>query len=427
MREQGRKELRQHREKQILERYRAIRGITEELCAPLEPEDYIIQSGPDVSPPKWHLAHTTWFFETFILKKYMNKYSEFDRNFGFLYNSYYESVGPFYPRPNRGLLSRPSSKIIMDYRKHVDHAMEECLDGAGNQRDTISFLIEVGLNHEQQHQELLLMDIKQNFSLNPSYYPYAEARKYSRNRPEKLKWLRVEGGMMTFGTSGTSFAFDNETPEHRQYLNTFEIADRPVTNGEFLEFMKDGGYERPEYWLSDGWSHVRKVGWNSPAYWIQSEGNWNEFKLSGLKELDPDEPVCHISFYEADAYARWAGFRLPTEYEWEAAAKTFQQGGAGNFLDNGILHPSAHYEGKIKKMFGDVWEWTASAYLPYPGFKPLEGSLGEYNGKFMSGQMVLRGGSCLTPKDHIRKSYRNFFAPDRRWPVTGLRLARNAE
>ncbi len=410
----------------VMERFIATRKITEDLCRTLEPEDYTIQSSPDVSPPKWHLAHTTWFFETFILNRFSEEYKEYDPMFGYLYNSYYETVGTFFPRPNRGLISRPSHEAIIDYRHHVTEKISECFGNADEKaRERIAFLVEIGINHEQQHQELLLMDLKQNFFFNPSFYPYSKRVNYSRSRPSEIIWLGVEEGIRNIGFSGNSFAFDNETPEHREYVAKFEIADRPVTNGEYLEFMNAGAYSTPELWLSDGWATVRKNGWNAPGYWLNRDGKWFEFRLSGLSEVDPDEPVCHVSHYEADAYARWSGNRLPTESEWETASKSYDQEVPGNYSDSGIYHPTAKYSGKIKKMFGDAWEWTSSAYLPYPGFKPLEGSLGEYNGKFMSGQMVLRGGSCLTPAGHVRPTYRNFFAPEKRWPVTGIRLARD--
>lgn len=409
----------------MLDRFEATRRTTENLCSNLEPEDFVIQSSPDVSPPKWHLAHTTWFFETFILKKYLKGYSEFNPAFSYMYNSYYETAGPFYPRPNRGLISRPSHEIILEYRKHVDGALRDYFMESGNDTDTLDFLIELGINHEQQHQELLLMDLKKNFSFNPLFYAYADPQNYVRSEPGDVSWLKIEDGIRYIGTSSQSFSFDNETPEHREYVRDFEIADRPVTNGEYMDFMKNGGYSKPEFWLSDGWSYIRQNNWNSPEYWINRDGVWYEFKLSGLFEVDLNEPVSHVSYYEADAFARWSGYRLPTEFEWETAANTYVEDTEGNFLESGILHPTAQYSGQMKKMFGDVWEWTSSAYLPYPGFKPLEGTLGEYNGKFMSGQMVLRGGSCLTPREHIRATYRNFFAPEKRWPVTGIRLARD--
>ncbi len=410
-----------------MDRFLNTRKLTEDLCLPLEPEDFIIQSSPDVSPPKWHLAHTTWFFETFVLDRFVKGYRKYDPMFHYLYNSYYETVGNFFPRPNRGMLSRPSHEIISEYRKYVTENVKECFAHAsGSDAGRISSLIELGINHEQQHQELLLMDLKQNFSLNPSFYPYSSSRSYRKTEPGGIEWLEVDGGVHNIGHSGAGFAFDNETPEHREFIEPFEIADRPVTNGEYLEFINDRGYRRPDLWLSDGWNCIRKNGWAAPAYWILKDGKWHEFKLSGLHELDLDEPVCHVSHYEADSYARWSGNRLPTESEWEVAAKSYKQEEAGNTLESGIFHPSSSYGGTLKKMIGDVWEWTSSAYLPYPGFKPLEGSLGEYNGKFMSGQMVLRGGSCLTPREHVRSTYRNFFTPEKRWPVTGIRLARDS-
>lgn len=410
----------------LLGKFRAVRKQTEDLCAPLEPEDYIIQSSDDVSPPKWHLAHTTWFFENFILKKYCRSYSEYNPSFSYLYNSYYESVGSFFPKTSRGLVSRPGYEKIFEYRKYVENALLEFVDDfRRNDLEKISYLILLGMNHEQQHQELLLMDIKHNLYSNPGMYRYMPAADYSRGKSHQHGWKAFGGGVRETGFSGEGFSFDNETPSHKEYVHGFEISDTPVTCGEYLSFIEDGGYGKPEYWLSDGWNIVRSRKWEAPLYWVLHDEDRKVFTLSGLRDLDPEEPVSHLSYYEADAFARWADSRLPTEAEWEVAAQSESPSENDNFLESSLLHPSSVYSGNMKKMFGDVWEWTSSAYLPYPGFRPLAGSLGEYNGKFMSGQMVLRGGSCLTPISHIRSTYRNFFAPDKRWPVTGLRLARD--
>ncbi len=410
----------------FLNYFHSIRKTTENICDPLQPEDFVIQSGFDVSPPKWHLAHTTWFFETFILKKLKKGYREFDKAFAYLYNSYYETVGEFFPKSRRGTVSRPDTTSIMEYRKHVDDALVELiLNSEGKLREEVEFLTTVGVNHEQQHQELLLMDIKHNLFSNPGYYPYAETETYTSEKSGEIRWVNFEGGIREIGFTGYGFSFDNELPRHKRYLEPFQLADRPVTNREFLDFINDGGYRNPELWLSDGWHKAREEDWQSPLYWVPDGDQWKQFTLSGLIELNGDEPVSHLSYYEADAYARWSMARLPTEFEWEIASGMSYPSDKDNFMDAAVLRPTASYEGELKKMFGDVWEWTSSSYLPYPGFKPLEGSLGEYNGKFMSGQMVLRGGSCFTPLNHIRRTYRNFFAPEKRWPVTGLRLARD--
>jgi ergothioneine biosynthesis protein EgtB len=401
--------------------YAAVRAMTESLCAPLATEDYVIQSAPECSPAKWHLAHTTWFFEHFILQSLVPGYVPFRASYGYLFNSYYETVGTFFPRSKRGLLSRPTVEEVFQYRAHVDRHMHDLLGAAAesSQLELIQRLT-LGLNHEQQHQELLLTDIKNLFALNP-LRPVYHAAPHLQAKAVPHAWMEFSGGMHNVGHVGVGFAFDNETPRHRVYLEPFALASRPVTNGEWLEFMRAGGYSMPELWLSDGWRTVQQNSWLAPLYWEQIDGAWGQMTLGGSVTVDPEAPVCHVSYFEADAYARFAGHRLPTEFEWEVAASSLPA--EGNFMDNRLLHPSAGTNAS-RQFFGDVWEWTSSAYTPYPGYAPLAGSLGEYNGKFMVSQLVLRGGSCATPRSHIRSSYRNFFYPPDRWQFTGLRLAR---
>jgi ergothioneine biosynthesis protein EgtB len=404
-------------EQSLRDRYRSIRQTSEQICQPLAIEDYILQAMPDVSPPKWHLAHTTWFFETFLLVPHVPGYEVFHPKFGYLFNSYYEAVGARHPRPQRGLLSRPTVEEIYCYRAYVDQAMEQFL----KQRHDlpIESLILLGLHHEQQHQELLLTDIKYNLAINPLRPAYRSTLSLS-SIPLKKQWLAYPGGLYAIGHEGERFAFDNESPRHSVYLQDYWLASRLVTNGEYLEFMQAGGYHNPEYWLAEGWAIVQTDQWRSPLYWEKVEGNWWVMTLAGLRPLDEHEPVCHVSYYEADAYARWAGKRLPTEAEWEVAANQVEV--KGNFLESRRLHPAAA-TGSSHQLFGDVWEWTQSAYLPYPGFQPASGAVGEYNGKFMCNQMVLRGGSCVTAQSHIRPSYRNFFPAAARWQFSGVRLA----
>lgn len=412
----------------LIENYRTVRADSEALCAPLAIEDYGVQAMPDASPPKWHLAHTTWFFETFILLPYARHYRIFHPRFGFLFNSYYETVGRFFPRPQRGLLARPTVEEVYRYRAHVDAALMELLDSAPERlREDLEFRLGLGLNHEQQHQELLLTDIKYNFAVNPLRPAYHAAPAREFRPPPPLRWLDYPGGLREIGHAGTGFAYDNETPRHRVFLGDYRLGSRLVTNGEFLEFIEADGYRRPEWWLSDGWNTVRQRSWEAPLYWERIEGEWWQMTLAGLKRLDGHEPVCHVSFYEAEAYARWRRARLPTEAEWESAAADCAI--QGHFRDAGTYHPAAAGEtpeGEPAQLFGDAWEWTRSGYAPYPGFQPLAGSLGEYNGKFMCNQLVLRGGSCATPASHIRVSYRNFFYPADRWQFMGLRLAEDA-
>jgi ergothioneine biosynthesis protein EgtB len=413
----------------MLAEFQRVRRDSEKLAAELTPEDQSIQSMPDVSPTKWHLAHTTWFFETFILSRFDPDYRVFDPAFGYLFNSYYEAAGPRHPRPERGLLSRPTVATVAAYRRHVDAAMACLVDRTGAAAwAAAAALIELGAQHEQQHQELILMDVKHVFSLNP-LLPAYQAFVPPRQAPPSPSPGRVEFAprLAEIGHHGAGFAFDNETPRHRVWLDPFALAARPVSCGDFLEFIADDGYRRPEFWLSDGWATVRREGWTAPLYWSGESGDWTIFTLSGQRRLSPDEPVCHVSFYEADAFARWAGKRLPTEPEWEVAAEGVPV--AGNFVDRGYLHPNPDGTATeanptlLRQMFGDVWEWTASPYIAYPGFRPVAGAIGEYNGKFMSNQMVLRGGAAITPKGHVRATYRNFFPPSARWAFAGLRLA----
>ncbi|APV51695.1 hypothetical protein BWI17_19590 [Betaproteobacteria bacterium GR16-43] len=407
-------------------RFDAIRGTTRALAAPLSAEDCAIQSMPDASPTKWHLAHTTWFFETFILAPNATGYRAFDPSFKVLFNSYYNGVGDKHPRPERGLLSRPALAEVLAYREHVNHAMQDLL--ATGLEAPLAALVDLGLHHEQQHQELILTDLKHMLSRNPLRPAYQKQWPLTAVEPRKASWIGVEGGVREIGHAGDGFTFDNETPRHRVFLEDFEIASNPVTHGDFIAFIEDGGYRRPELWLSMGWDAVNARGWEAPMYWEKRDGQWHTFTLRGLAPVEPNTPVCHISFLEAEAYARWAGARLPTEAEWEIASALAPM--EGNFLESGAYHPLALREavahGVPAQMFGDVWEWTRSDYGPYPGFQPAEGAVGEYNGKFMCGQYVLRGGSCATPASHIRASYRNFFPPDARWQFSGVRLARDA-
>lgn len=405
----------------LAERFTSVRARTLGLCAGLEPEDYVVQSMPDVSPAKWHLAHTTWFFEQFVLEPRLSGYRRFHEAYHHLFNSYYYSAGQMFARPRRGLLSRPLVREILHYREHVDAAVGELL--RQSDEPEIGQLLILGLNHEQQHQELLLTDIKHVFSCNPMRPAVNPSlRTPPRRNPEEHRFVRQPGGIFEIGAEGTGFCFDNETPRHRTLLREFGIGSRLITNGEYLEFIRDGGYSATGLWLSDGWAAVQQNGWNRPLYW--GEDCASEFTLGGQRELDPGAPVAHLSYYEADAFARWAGARLPTEAEWEVAAR--QSPLEGNLAESGFWHPLAAGNAQAQ-FFGDAWEWTASPYSAYPGFRPLAGSLGEYNGKFMCNQLTVRGGSCVTAGDHIRASYRSFFYPDARWQFLGIRLARDED
>ena len=408
-------------------RFREVRAVTRRLAAPLSAEDCAIQSMPEASPTKWHLAHTTWFFETFILARHDPQRTPFDPAFRVLFNSYYNAVGERHPRPQRGLLSRPSLDNVLAYRDQVDDEMARLLDSGAVAADLLA-LVELGLHHEQQHQELILTDLKHMLSCNPTRPAYQKTWPLTPVHGARRRWLPVEGGLQEIGHGGDGFAFDNEQPRHKVWLEPFEIATLPITNGELIDFIEDGGYRRPELWLHAGWDAVATRGWIAPLYWERRGGRWYTFTLHGMMPVEPNTPACHLSFYEADAVARWTGARLPTEAEWEFAAAA--QRTDGNFLESGALHPlalrEAPPENAPSQMFGDVWEWTRSDYAPYPGFRATEGAVGEYNGKFMCNQYVLRGGSCATPASHIRATYRNFFAADSRWQFSGVRLARDA-
>ncbi|MDJ0926148.1 MAG: ergothioneine biosynthesis protein EgtB [Gammaproteobacteria bacterium] len=401
-------------------RYRSVRDTSLALGQHLAPEDFVIQSMQSVSPMKWHLAHTTWFFEQFILVERDTNYAGFDPAYDYLFNSYYQTKGQMHTRANRGLLSRPTVSEIRDYREHVDQAMLALLGRSAD--NELAFLVELGLNHEEQHQELMLTDIKHVFSINPLEPALIDTVAPQSPAPAPLAFQSFPGGLQSLGADGSGFAFDNETPAHEVLLQDFSIANRLITNAEYREFIDDGGYRDPGLWLSDAWAWLHEEAIDRPLYW--SSDLATEFTLRGARDIDPRQPVCHVSFYEADAFARWAGARLPTEAEWECAAKT--QTVAGHFADRAIYHPlgPADDSSPIAQIYGDAWEWTQSPYSPYPGFVPLAGSLGEYNGKFMCNQMVCRGGSCVTPTGHVRATYRNFFYPHERWQFFGIRLAK---
>jgi len=445
----------------LADQYRSVRALSEKLCETLVTEDYVIQPMADCSPTKWHLAHTSWFFETFVLKNHVDGYRSPHPQYDFLFNSYYNAVGARHCRPKRGLISRPTVADTYSYREHVDTALLNLLAAASAETlQEIEPLVTIGLHHEQQHQELMLTDIKYVFWENPlrpafrpadigriavegslagmhlhAQGPVPISHQGSPSRP--AKWVEFEGGQVWTGHDGGGFAFDNEGPRHQVYLQPFALGSTLVTAGEYLAFMQDGGYRRPELWLAEGWSTVQSSGWDSPLYWEKHDGEWWQFTLTGMRPVDPEEPVCHVSFFEAEAYASWAGARLPTEFEWEHAAA--QQKIEGNFVEDGLYHPTgipralrqsgeeravaAPAGAGISQMYGDVWEWTQSSYAPYPGFRRSTGALGEYNGKFMSNQYVLRGGSCATSRSHIRSTYRNFFPSNARWQFSGIRLA----
>ncbi|MCK6257263.1 ergothioneine biosynthesis protein EgtB [Fictibacillus sp. KIGAM418] len=410
----------------MLKSYQTVRTFSEQLVQPLNLEDFIIQSMEDTSPPKWHLAHTTWFYEKFILKEFAEDYQGFNVQFDYLFNSYYETVGPFHPRIQRGLITRPSVEEVFEYRRYVDLHMADLLesDKPEEKKEELVRVLKIGLHHEQQHQELLLTDIKHNLAQNPFLPSYQEQEKKNIPAAGSPSFVAVEGGLIEIGHSGEGFCFDNETPLHKVWLDSYKLSSHLVTNRDYLAFINDEGYKKPQFWLSDGWNTVCKYQWESPLYWFKREDEWHVYTLGGVKKLDPDEPVCHVSFYEADAYARWAGKRLPTEQEWEHALAS--QKIEGNFAENENYHPlpcGLNKSGPFYQAFGDVWEWTKSPYVSYPGNKPYEGALGEYNAKFMCNQMVLRGGSCATSSSHFRPSYRNFFQPEKRWQFSGIRLA----
>lgn len=414
----------------ILRSFERVRRTTDRLVAPLAVEDTVVQSMPDVSPTKWHLAHTTWFFEAFVLVPHVSGYRVFDPAYHHLFNSYYETAGRMHPRPQRGLLSRPRLDDVIRYRRHVEAAVGELLAVPAVEPEVLR-RVELGVHHEQQHQELILMDILHVLSCNPTEPSYRED--LAAGGEERVEasgdpsFVEFDGGLISCGADPArpGFAFDNETPRHQAFVPPFALADRLVTNGDWMRFCDEGGYERPELWLADGLAWVRANGVRGPLHWrFDGDAPVAEFTLGGRVPLDPARPVAHVSFYEADAFARFAGARLPTEWEWEHAAAS-RDPGAGNFLDDDRLRAQPASGRGLRQLFGDVWEWTGSAYLPYPGFRPLPGTLGEYNGKFMSGQQVLRGGACVTPRGHVRATYRNFFQPAQRWMFAGLRLARD--
>ena len=427
----------------LAERYERIRGFSGRLCEPLTTEDYVVQTMPEISPTKWHLAHTSWFFETFVLKRVLRDYAPLDPQFEYLFNSYYNTVGEQYCRPRRGMLSRPTVNDILHYRQHVDQhmravfALRDELDQSEESAE-IRAIIEVGLHHEQQHQELMLTDIKHVFAANVLRATYGGRRPGESVAAPPLEWFSYQEGLAEIGHTGEGFAYDNETPRHRVFLESFSLASRLITCGEYLDFIRDGGYENPQWWLSDGWKRVSDEDWIGPLYWEREGNEWFIFTLAGKRPIQPHEPVCHVSFYEADAYARWSGHRLPLEAEWEHAASVAAQStdllAAGNFVEDGHYHPvmpvmpvtpGSTSERSPAQLLGDAWEWTGSPYAPYPRYQPPTGAMGEYNSKFMCNQMILRGGSCATSRTHIRPTYRNFFPPEARWQFTGIRLAKD--
>ena len=412
----------------LLERYRNVRARTVRICEPLSTEDFVVQSMADASPTKWHLAHTSWFFETFVLAAARPDYQSPQPQYAYLFNSYYVQVGERYPRPKRGLITRPTVQEVFDYRDHLDASTSSFIEQAsGRDWEKLAPVIEIGIQHEQQHQELILTDIKHALSHNPLHPVYSMSDELETVQVPDLKWIDYPEDLHLIGAEGSGFCYDNETPCHRSFLAGFQLGDRLATNADYMEFIADNGYGTPTLWLSEGWDHVERDKWQAPLYWSGKDGEWWCFSLAGLGKVNPAEPVCHISFFEADAFARWSGARLPTEEEWEVAAEGISV--TGNFLATETYHPcplSAPPSGDgPSQLFGDVWEWTRSPYVAYPGYRPMPGPLGEYNGKFMSSQIVLRGGSYATDQTHIRKTYRNFFPPAARWQFSGVRLARD--
>ena len=411
----------------FIEQYQKVRHFTEYLCEPLVTEDYVVQSMPDVSPTKWHIAHVSWFFETLLLLPNVPGYRSLHPQYAYLFNSYYNTLGERHCRPHRGLISRPTVKEAYEYRRYVDEHMLNFLEHLDEQRlEELAPMITLGFHHEQQHQELIVTDIKHVLSCNPLYPAYKARPSANPTSVPPMEWISFPEGIYWTGHEGNGFAFDNEEPRHREFVHPFQLASRLVTNGEYLEFLESSGYRDPLLWLSEGWATVNAEEWQAPLYWEKRDGRWYTMTLTGLHELDPAEPACHISYFEADAYARWAGARLPTEAEWEVAAQDVPI--EGNFVDSDRFHPAplnaGSTGGKLAQMYGDVWEWTQSSYAPYPGFRPMAGAVGEYNGKFMCNQYVLRGGSCATSQSHIRPTYRNFFPTSAKWQFTGIRLAR---
>lgn len=413
-------------QEQVQAIYQQVRNHWDKLCKPLVREDYVMQTEAGVSPPKWHLAHTTWFFEEFILKNNHSSYSIFNEQYPYLFNSYYNSMGQYMEKSSRGMVSRPVLDDVLAYRRYVDEAMMELLQQADEKSmAALQPLVNLGLNHEQQHQELFLMDIKNIFYHNPLNPVYHETD-LPVSTAQPLDWHAVEEGLTRIGYEGEGFCYDNEQPRHKAWLQPHALATRPVLNGEFLEFIEAGGYRDSRYWLSDGWDAVHRYNWFAPKYWIKDERGFKIMTLNGLKKLDENEPVSHVSYYEADAFARWKGLRLPTEFEWEHTARDHRV--AGNFMDDECYHPimPEQFDGEpCAGLYGNLWEWTMSPYSPYPGFQKLAEGVNEYNAKFMCNQFVLRGGCCATPADHIRPTYRNFFYPEDRWQFSGFRLAKD--
>jgi len=417
------------RSARLIEQFRQVRNFSSRLCRNLQPEDYVVQSMPDVSPTKWHLAHTSWFFETFVVKVWLPRYRSEVPQYAYLFNSYYNAAGDMHRRDLRGLISRPTVAETYRFRESIDDCMVKLLEEADDELlSKIEPVLTLGLHHEQQHQELLITDIKHVFSQNPLYPVFQPSEDAIQSgKPGPQRFVEFDEATVGIGHDGRGFSYDNEGPRHRALVAPFALSNRLITNGEYLAFMEAGGYKRPEFWLSLGWTTVNEQRWEAPLYWVQRDGAWWNFTLSGFRPVEDSEPVTHVSYFEADAYANWDGARLPTEFEWERAAAGVPI--EGNFVDEERFHPApasdSEREGALRQMFGDVWEWTRSAYLPYPGYRAVPGALGEYNGKFMCNQMVLRGGSCATTRNHVRASYRNFFQPEKRWQFTGIRLARD--
>lgn len=415
-----------HSKNHLKKRFRSIRSFSEDLVEPLETEDFVVQAVEHTSPTKWHLAHVSWFYETFVLEKAYSDYQSMHPQYAYIFNSYYLQTGDPHKRSKRGVLSRPTVDEVFEYRRYVNNEILEFLDEATDEQlREFGPVIEIGNHHEQQHQELMLTDLKFMFAQNPLQPLYRDLDLSYVKEPDDLEWIPFEEGIYEIGSTGEEYTYDNEHPRHRTFLEPFELSGRPITNAEFIAFIEDDGYSRSELWLDDGWAKINQKGWDAPLYWFRKGDVWYYYTMGGVQKVNPAEPVTHVSYYEADAYARWADARLPTEQEWEVAAEGLSY--EGNFVEQGNYHsqPMAEDGDGLKQMFGDVWEWTMSSYEPYPGYEPLPGALGEYNGKFMCSQYVLRGGSCATSQTHIRKTYRNFFYPDARWQFNGFRLARS--
>ena len=411
--------------KNLLRHFKDVRAFSNYLVEPLETEDFVIQASEFASPTKWHLAHTSWFFETFVLEKFEDGFESLHPQYAYFFNSYYLQTGVPFTRAKRGVLSRPTVKEVFEYRQYVNEQLELFIESASDGVwEEAAKVVEIGINHEQQHQELILTDLKYMLGQNPLLPVYRELKKEAAPKAESINWISFEEQITEIGNVGDEFTYDNEHPQHRTLVQDFKLSDRLITNGEYLEFMNEGGYSESKLWLDEGWSAVNNNEWKAPLYWFKRDGKWMQFTLSGAREIDHNEPVTHVSYYEADAFARWKGVRLPTEQEWERACGDLEI--EGNFVEKGSFHPAGVESSpqQLKQMYGDAWEWTMSAYAPYPNYKPLPGALGEYNGKFMANQYVLRGGSCATSQTHIRKTYRNFFHADARWQFSGIRLAK---